>query len=379
MLRAPHRVSRLLPALCLAALVLGPEPLRADSTTGTWTGEVRAHGSYYLENSTRVIMPDFGIQVEAPNGLRLDAGYLVDVITSASIAQTGGDSDELFTELRHAVLFGAGQELDLGGTPLDLNAFATFSTENDYDSWIFGASADLSLNERNTVLKLRLSGTLDTIFKSNDPTFEDHLKGVSSRFGVEQLLNRHMSMELAYQYDHLAGFLANAYRTALVGPLPYSERHPDRRNRHSIQGLFKTYIPQARRAFPHGALHLMYSAYLDDWDIGAISPEVRYYQHFTAYFMTRLRYRYYTQTESYFCCNGNYKAGYTGPVTNDPKMTEFHTQFIGLQLEVGLGALENTAFDFAKDAWLEGSLDRYLSTNAYGDGWLAQLGGRVAF
>jgi hypothetical protein len=377
--RALPRLLLTLFACCATTLLLRPEPLRADATTGTWTGEVNAHGSYYLEKSTRVIMPDFSVDVVAPSGLRLGAGYLVDVITSASIAQTGGDSDDLFTELRHAVRVNVGKEFEPGSTPLDLSAFATFSTENDYDSWMFGAAAALSLDERNTVLHLRMTHVRDTIFKSNDPMFEEHLWGLTGRVGFDQVLNRHMLLAVAYQYDHLDGFLANAYRTALRGPLPFPEQHPDARNRNTVDARLQIYIPKPARALPHSALHLMYTAYLDDWDIGAISPEVRYFLHFTPHFLTRLRYRYYTQTQSYFCCNGDYARDYDGPITNDPKMTEHHTQLIGLRMEVGLGALEDTVFDFAKDAWLEGSFDRYFNTNAYGDGWLAQLGGRLPF
>jgi hypothetical protein len=361
--------------VCATAFVLRPEPLQADASTGTWTGQVTAHGNYYLETSTRVIMPDFAVEVETPSGLRLGADYLIDVITSASIA-SGVTEDDLHTELRHAARVSVGKELDVDGTPLDVSAFATFSIEPDYQSWIFGATSALSLNERNTVLQLRVSGVSDTVYNNINPTFEEPMWGLTTRFGVEQVLNRRMLLALAYQYDHLDGFLSNPYRVALRGPLPFPEAHPEQRNRHTADARLQIYFPR-----PHSSLHLMYSAYLDDWDVAAISPEVRYFMHFTPWFMTRLRYRYYTQTQSYFCCNGDYPtlAEYDGPITNDPKMTEHHTQLIGLRMEVGLGTLQDTVFDFAKDVWLEGTFDRYLNTNAFGNAWIAQLGGRVPF
>src|SRR5262245_18136952 len=96
---ALRRTARTLRRLCFAslcplvacgvALVLFAAPrVQADDATGTWTGSLEGRGNYYWERSTRVVVPAAKIKLAAPNGLRVGADYLVDVITSASIAQT---------------------------------------------------------------------------------------------------------------------------------------------------------------------------------------------------------------------------------------------------------------------------------------------------
>ena len=89
---------------------------QADEVTGTWSASVEGRGNYYWETSTRVLVPAVQVRADSPGGLHLGAGYLVDVITSASIAQTGGGSDTEFTELRHGVNALVGQTFDLGSS-----------------------------------------------------------------------------------------------------------------------------------------------------------------------------------------------------------------------------------------------------------------------
>src|ERR1700759_1228744 len=88
---------------------------RADEASGRWTGLVEARtANYYWERSTRVVVPSARVTVESPNGIRIHADYLVDVIASASIAQTGGGSDKVYTELRHAIGTGIGKTVSVG-------------------------------------------------------------------------------------------------------------------------------------------------------------------------------------------------------------------------------------------------------------------------
>ena len=79
-------------ALTTLAVPMVISSARADEASGTWTGEIEGRANYYWERSTRVflvgppgdplVLPTVAAQVTAPNGLRVHANYLVDVITA---------------------------------------------------------------------------------------------------------------------------------------------------------------------------------------------------------------------------------------------------------------------------------------------------------
>lgn len=344
----------------------------ADEASGTWSGSLEGRGNYYWERSTRVVVPAARLELTAPNGVRIGAGYLVDVISSASIAQ-GVQEDAVHTEVRHGPTADLGKEFDLGDSQLDLSVHGTYSTESDYESVIYGLSTALMLDDKNTRLRLSASRVQDEIRNNADPAFEGELSGTMLGAGFERVLNPVTTIALSYQFGYLEGYLGNTYRTALIGPLPHRERPPGERFRHTASARLAWFIPATNTA-----LHLIYSAYVDSWNIAALNPEIRLYQHFGRDFVIRPRYRFYAQTRASFQ-RDTYPGGWDGPITNDPKLTEFTTHAFGASLEYRVGFLEGTGLDFARNTWFDLSFDRYLSTNAFGNGVIATAGGRIEF
>src|SRR5690349_5157370 len=106
------------PALLLAIVSLFTPRAGADAVSGTFTGNVALRGNYYWERSTRVVAPAITAGMETPQGIRMDATYLIDAITSASVA-TGVQSDHPFTEKRHDFQAGAAYEFNFGRRQLD--------------------------------------------------------------------------------------------------------------------------------------------------------------------------------------------------------------------------------------------------------------------
>ena len=157
-------------------------------------------------------------------------------------------------------------------------------------------------------------------------------------------------------------------------PIGDYESHPDERFRHTLSGRMMLFLPGTNTA-----LHVLLSLYADSWDIYAITPELRIYQQFGDDFIVRPHYRFYAQTNAWFQVTPPYPAGWVGPFTNDPKMTEFTTSTLGLSIEYRLSFLADTFLDFAKNTWLDIAFDRYWSTNAYGDGVIGTAGGRLEF
>lgn len=380
---------------CLVVLSC-PQPAAADEAAGTWSGHIEGVGNYYWERSTRVIVPTFGAEVVAPNGVGVGVEYLVDVISSASIAQTGGGDDAVFTELRHGIGLRVGKEFEMGDTPLDLKFHGTYSTEDDYTSLIYGAEMGLSLHDRTSVARVSVSRMDDDIDSNIDATQHEELGGITVGASWEQVLTRTLVLTTAYQLGYLNGFTGNIYRKANVGPLPFAEDHPQERARRTLDVRLRWFIPETDTA-----VHLMPRGYIDSWHIRAINPEVRIYQELgTPEVLLRLRYRFYAQTAATFAPDvvarrlaeaqpapGEYPAGYRdpdtglprGPVTGDPKMTEFQTHYAGIKFDFQLGFLEESVLSFASDGWLYVNFDRIWNTNAYGNGVIAQVGGILPF
>lgn len=357
----------------LTLFALFASSVSADEFDGRWNGNVELRGSYFLERSTRVVVPTARALLVAPSGLRIGGDVLIDSITSASIAQ-GAITDDLFTERRWGFGMTVGHSLEVGSdASLDWNVFARYSTENDYFARAAGFDTTLSLAQRCSMFGFSTSLVLDEVRKTSDAMFDKQLRGVSMRASYEQILTPTLTATIALDFAYLDGFLANAYRTiAVPGEGRRDEDHPDKRTRYAPSIQARWHIPESRTS-----LHLRLRGYADTWDIAAVTAEARIYQELGEHFVARARYRRFGQTESYFADNQYYV-----PVTNqhlvtaDPKMEAFSTQELGIKIEwqfpwlagIGLG-----------DAWFDTSFDYRWNDNRYGNAVLAQSGMRVPF
>jgi len=354
--------------------------------TGTWTGDVQLRGNYYWDRSTRVVAPEIIAQLEAPQGSRLRVDYLVDSITSASIA-AGALEDTRFNEIRHDVAVKGGHEFYERENPVDVWGGVRFSREPDYFSFSTFFQPSIWLADRATRLLGRVTYLHDEIGQNfrggtqmrpgEDGTrgsdFGERLDAVSMAVGWEQALTPTLTFEVAYDFTVQSGFLANPYRSVLGGQRP--EEHPGIRLRNLLYSRIAWYIPRSRTS-----LQALYRSYFDDWSISAINPEVRVYQEMSPYFQTRLRYRYYKQTSAFF-----YKSdpnAYTFEdvyVTNDPKMSAFQVNEIGIQFLVLGSFLEGRAHRSIAGAQFDISFNYRWNTNAFGNQVISQAGLRIPF
>jgi len=371
----------------IVLLGLPPRGSRADEVTGTWTGDVQLRGNYYWDQSTRLFAPEVIAQLEAPQGSRVRVDYLVDSITSASIA-SGALEDTLFTEIRHEVSIKGGHEFYDRENPVDLWGGVRFSKEPDYFSFGSFFQPTIWLADRATKFLGRVTYLHDEIGQNfrggsqmrpgeggsiSGNNFGETLDAVSMAVGWEQVLSRTLILEVAYDFTVQSGFLANPYRSVLGGQRP--EEHPDLRLRNLLYARFAWYIPRSRTS-----LQAIYRSYFDDWAVSAINPEVRVYQEMSPFFQTRLRYRYYQQTSSFFYKNDpNSYTFQDRYVTNDPKLSAFHVNEIGVQFLVLGSFLEGRAHRSIAGAQFDISFNYRWNTNAFGNQIVAQAGVRIPF
>ncbi|HET8934927.1 MAG TPA: DUF3570 domain-containing protein [Polyangiales bacterium] len=370
---------------CASVLFVGQSVALADESSGTWTGELESHGSYYLERSTKVLVPTGRLLLEAPNGVRMNVAYLADVISSASIGQMGSDIDSVHVEVRQGVAAGAGKTLAVGDNEISVGVSATHSWESDYISWLGGINAGYLFNQKNTGLSLGISGVHDSIYQNMNMgmtrDFVGHLDGVTTNLGFTQVVSPVLTFGAGYQFVYLTGFLGNPYRRVAIGP-GQPERPPETRLRHNLELTAAWYLPSTATTL-QGFARL----YTDSWNLNAITPELRVYQQLGRDFNVRLRARYYLQGKADFAqpaaSIGVYPVGYTGPATSDPKLTEFDSIQLGIRISMAMTAFEHTFMSWASRGVLDLSFDHTWTTVAstsFGNKNLFLiLGGRLPF
>ena len=348
---------------------------QADEASDTWTGDVDLRFHYYWERSTRVMAPAVGATLETPAGTELKADYLVDAITSASLA-TGTITDTGFTELRHQVGFGAEQPIDLGDAQLRLGAATRISWEPDYFARAAMLNARIDFNRRASALTLSSTYANDALRQvlrvdgqRSDQGRVGTLQALVTSASLQQVLTPRSTMTLGYDLVHNWGFLQNPYRYVIVAGTPRPETHPGQRTRHVGHARLAVILPGTATG-----IHLLYRAYLDDWKVGAINPEVAVYQPLSDIFLSRLRYRYYRQTRAYFYRNQSEYEPDAALVSADPKMSPFDSHLVGLHLRVNLLFLRDTALSFLEAAAADISFDYLIQNNRFGNAVLSQAG-----
>lgn len=376
-------------AAAISALLVRVKPTQADDASQAWSGLAEARGNYYYERSTRVVAPAVVASATSPEGTELQAGYLVDAITSASLA-SGVVSDANFTEIRHDIQAGASHEWTWKTTPVRLGLNTHASVEPDYTSYGLGIYSVWALQQRATLLRAGVVGQIDDVGRIlrgiNAGTIEGvptqtstradvgTLRGLGWSLSVSHALSSVFMLRGGYDLAFADGFLANAYRTVTVAGTPLPEAHPDQRLRHTLHIGSSWYVPNT-----HTALSTTLRGYVDSWDIWAFNPELELSQHLSERSLVGLTYRYYVQNAASF-----YKAPveYTSEDryrTADPKMTAFHNHLLGVYALFHLGWLERSPLEFISNASVDLTVQHLWNNNRFGNGIIAQTSLQVPF
>lgn len=373
---------------------------------------VSVRGAYYREASTRVIQPMVDVRRDSPDGLDVDAHFLVDTITSASAA-AGTAVDNIFTEIRDEVGLRVRRRFERS----DVGLSYKYSAESDYWSHSIGASVGQRLWGDTGSIRLSLGRSFDTMTnKTGTPTCAPNVQqpfctldtwyaGVS----YSQVLSPVMIGQVSYEAAYLDGFQGNVYRTVpTVNNAP--EFLPPHRLRSAIAPKFAYYIPSTSTG-----LQLHYRYYFDyypgghltdsdPWLLMAHMIEGRIYQQLTPTLEVRLLFRYYRQNHARFWCKPPVKpttlpatefcamstdppSGYvaSGPnaakyYTSDPKLGPLHTEYPEAQLVWDAEALRDVPLLrwFAAGSF-EISYGYYYQSDSFGNAHVVQTGYRLAY
>lgn len=362
---------------------------------------VTLRGNYWRDRNTRVVQPEVELKKELPNGTVVGAHYLLDAITSASIA-AGVLRDQPFTELRNEAGFTLGQRVG----PALIQGSYSYSSESDY--WAHSASlgALLELNKKNTVLYGSLSYGNDRVAQRMGPTLYNPVGGLQSLGAIAtltQIVAPKLVGVLSYQVDVLGfgnrdnGWLANPYRTVNLGGAPARELVPYQRIRQSLALSANYLIALPFRRMPYLAFRPSYRFYWDDWGITSHTPELRMYVP-AGPVEFRVTGRYYWQTQAVFWSDDGAAPFYPGGMglrcttctlaasrnglffTSDPKLSRFAAEFFELRALFKLAGMRGWKLPGAAwlaDGFLELSYGHYINGGyahtAFGDADVAGI------
>jgi Protein of unknown function (DUF3570) len=356
----PQRAAAALATAVAVALVLQPRALNAED-------RVSFRGAYFREASNRVIQPMMELTKDLPGGYDVGGHFLVDAISSASIAQ-GARVDNVFTETRYEGSVGLGITRDLQR----LAGFIRYSHEPDYKSYTGGLSYNREVWDRTGTVGVNLAFTHDDIHPAlqDDKNLDVWFAGV----GYTQALSPTTMAQGVYETYYQSGFLANPYSSD--GNLG-REDVPTRRLRHALAARLAQYIPRATLG-----MQLHYRLYYDQlslfetgpWGILGHTLEARLSKALGPNLEVRGTYRFYTQSAANFWCNtivamgGDVSCYGMSPEYHsvDIKFGDMRTQVAELKLIWDLRLLNGTALDFFSAGTFDVAYGYYFEGTPYG-------------
>jgi hypothetical protein len=269
-------IVRLLLLFTLLAL-----PAAADETN-----QITLRGNYWRDRNTRVLAPEAALVKELPTGTILGARYLLDTITSASVA-AGATRDQPFTELRNEVNFSIAQR---AGRAL-MSLGYTYSSESDYWAHLIYIGTDVDLFQKNTRLSLMMSWGINDVAMRAAPTVYlpvGKLQTWTTIATWTQILAQNLLGILEYdlnvigfgdQIGHISGtptmnsgYQGNPYRLVNLGGSATRETVPFQRIRQSAQLTFHWLIPTRNSITPYLVFRPSYRIYWDDWGLLTHTP-----------------------------------------------------------------------------------------------------------
>ena len=265
------------------------EPSRKAPTTSPVTVKGSSDVAGYADSDhVFVLTPEIAGHIENPTaGWSVDASYLVDVVSAASVDIVSTASRE-YTEVRQAGTLGAAYKpRDFGGA-----VNASVSREPDYLSWTAGGSLTDDLADKNVTLFLGFNHGSDTAGRTGTPfsVFSRDLDIEALKAGVTLVLDRRTigsfvvdsifengDQSKPYRYVPLfepGTNVPNGASVALVTSLRVAERPLEQLplSRQRYAGSFRL----AHRFGTRSTLRIDERLYDDSWALKASSTDSRY-------------------------------------------------------------------------------------------------------
>jgi Protein of unknown function (DUF3570) len=359
-------------AIALSVMV-APAEARAENL-------VTVRAVYFREPSTRVVQPIAEITRDLPGGWDVRATYLLDAITSASVAAGTLTGDNTFTEIRNEVGLAVGKRI--AGT--QINVGYHYSAESDYWSHTLNGAVAQHLWGDTGLLQASGGASFDSMSaRGRTPSCAKpgelacYLRAYFGGVGYTQILTPVFIVQASVEAGYLSGFQANLYRSV---PGHGYEAVPDTRLRLAVAPRAAYYLPGTGSGF-----QLHYRYYRDSWSVDSHTIEGRYYQELTDDLELRLSFRQYFQTPADFLCDWMASVRENAPscyspdaryYPGDPKLAPVRTSMPEVKLMWEAAGLRGTPFFgwFAAGTFEISYAYYFQSSSTFGNAHLLQVG-----
>jgi hypothetical protein len=288
--------------------------------------KVDSRSSVYQDTDrTTIVTSNVAARATPTPKTGIDARYLVDVISSASVDVISAATTR-FRDTRHELEGGARWADDTR----KLGASYIYSTENDWRSHTGGGSFSHDLASHQLTLKLGGSLVTNDVLRTGDPSFRERLVSGSGTAGLTIVAGRNDLVDVTYALAYLDGFQSSPYRfvyfrSGAGAPLPLGRREnvPDTRARHALA------VRWNRHLFKDTALRSHARGYVDDWGIVSVTAGTEYAVGFGST-EGALFVRGYAQGAAAF-----YRSAYDRPMqfmTSDRELSPFVDAFGGARI-----------------------------------------------
>ncbi len=305
----------------LLIVAIAAMPARSDTT---FASKVQVYAD---SDHTTVISPVVEASADVTPDTSVSLGYLVDIVSSASVDIVSQASKITIHDTRHQVSAGLSQKV----SDLTLTGNYSFSRENDYLSHTIGLGVSRELFDKNTTLAANYGISLNTVGRADDENFSRSLTSQHVSASWTQIITPRFLTQLTYELGNESGFQASPYRfvpirTSLMSApeLWVPETDPDTRWRNAIV------IGANHAVGANDSVQVDYRLYFDSWGITSHTFGARYFVHLTPRLELRLRNRVYTQGAASF-----YLDNYTAPakyITFDRELSPLWSETFGGKL-----------------------------------------------
>lgn len=330
--------------LALAGVLACAAVARADDTFVAKT-------QVYVDNdATTVVSPLVRISKDVWTGGTVGAGFVADVVSSASVDVITNATTHM-SDFRREVSGTLAQKF----ADTTLNGAYIYSIENDYQSHNLHVGVSQDLARKNVTLALGYSLSLDDVGRSGDANFHRGLDVHTVDASYAQVLGPKTIGQLSYTLQYASGYMASPYRYVRIETSPdfkVPETMPDTRIRNAAVLAINRHVGES------SAIGADYRFYYDDWGVSSHTFQFRYFVGFGPLEL-RLRARFYYQSGAFF-----YQKDYFGIqpyVTTDRELSDFFSTVVGgklswkiplsksatLELEAKLDVFYFAYFDYA--------------------------------
>lgn len=283
--------------------------------------EVQVNLNGYFDNfKVNIVYPDISVKKSVGEFTSINARYLVDVISAASMKshfdnvfsfesdkrgidayssatpKDYGGGDNYPDDMRHEIAAGITQIF--GEWTLSFNNIYSF--ENDYNSETIAFSVSAPFAKKNTTLNLGFVKSWDQNYPQIRSWTAD--KSVYSlTASLSQILSTKFIGQAEVFYSNMSGYLSDPYQVVTVYDtinnelLFFEPKYPDERHRYAL-GLRGIY-----QVGEESSLQLAYRIYDDSWNITSHTISGLYQISFLDEdILFSTGYRYYTQTPANF-------------------------------------------------------------------------------